>query len=77
VANCLRADNFEKPIETPYWPLVYDLSSDQHEDYNLMVYRMDMTWMYALAGKVVAEYRKSVAEYPNIKPGEEFTGYRK
>jgi hypothetical protein len=25
----------------------------------------------------VGEYQKSVAQYPNIKPGEEFAGYKK
>ena len=25
---------------------------------------------------VVYEYEKSFGQYPNIKPGEEFTGYR-
>jgi hypothetical protein len=33
--------------------------------------------MLGAALKFVAEYQKSVAEYPNIKPGEDFTGYRK
>jgi hypothetical protein len=28
-----------------------------------------------VAVKFVADYRKSVAEYPNIKTGEEFEGY--
>lgn len=69
------ADSFETPIETPYWPRVYDLTSDPHEDYNLMVYKMDMTWMLGAALKFVAEYQKSVGEYHNIKPGEDFTGY--
>jgi arylsulfatase A-like enzyme len=69
------ANSFETPIETPYWPRVYDLTSDPHEDYNLMVYKMDMTWMLGAALKFVAEYQKSVAEYPNIKPGEDFKGY--
>ena len=70
------ADSFESPIETPYWPRVYDLSSDPHEDYNIMVYKMDMTWMLGHALKPVADYQKSVAEYPNIKPGEDFKGYK-
>jgi arylsulfatase len=69
------AESFETPIETPYWPRVYDLSSDPHEDHNLMVYKLDMTWMLGAALKFVGEYQKSLAEYPNIKPGEEFTGY--
>jgi arylsulfatase len=69
------ADSFETPIEKPYWPRVYDLSSDPHEDYNLMVYKMDMAWMIGPAGKVLADFQNTVAVYPNIKPGEEFTGY--
>jgi arylsulfatase len=71
------ADSFEKPIVTPYFPLVYDLSSDPHEDYNLIVYKLDMTWMLGIAGKIVAEYEKSVVEFPNIKTGEDFQGYKK
>ncbi len=70
------ADSFETPIEKPYWPRVYDLTSDPHEDFNLMVYRMDMLWMLGPAGKVVADYQKSLTEYPNIKPGQEFEGYK-
>jgi arylsulfatase len=58
------ADSFEKPIEKPYWLLVYDLTSDPHEDYNIMVHKMDMTWMLGPAGKVVTDYEKSVAEFP-------------
>jgi arylsulfatase len=54
---------------------VYDLTSDPHEDYNLMVYRLDMTWMLGAALKFVGEYHTSLAEYPNIKPGEDFKGY--
>ena len=71
------AESFETPIVTPYWPRVYDLTSDPHEDYNIMVYKMDMTWMLGAALKSVAEYQKSVAAFPNIKPGEEFKGYKK
>jgi hypothetical protein len=26
--------------------------------------------------RYVAQYEKSLAQYPNIKPGEEFTGYK-
>lgn len=70
------ADSFETPIEKPYWPRVYDLTSDPHEDYNLMVYKLDMLWMLGPAGQVVADYQKSVAEYPNIKPGQDFNGYK-
>jgi len=27
--------------------------------------------------KVIIEYERSIREYPNIKVGEDFTGYRK
>jgi len=37
--------------------------------------KMDVGWMMTLAGRYVTDYRRSVARYPNIKPGEEFTGY--
>jgi hypothetical protein len=37
--------------------------------------KMDMGWMLGVALKFVADYQKSVAQYPNIKTGEEFTGY--
>jgi hypothetical protein len=36
---------------------------------------MDMGWMFGVIWKFVVEYEKSVAQYPNIKPGEEFQGY--
>lgn len=71
------ADSFEKPIEKPYFPLVYDLTSDPHEDYNLFVHKLDMSWMIQLATKPVIDYQKSLTDYPNIKPGEEFKGYTK
>jgi len=71
------AESFEKPIVTPYFPLFYDLTSDPHEEFNLFVHKLDMSWMLGPVLKVLADYKKSVAEYPNIKPGEEFTGYPK
>jgi arylsulfatase A-like enzyme len=69
------AESFETPIETPYWPRVYDLTSDPHEDHNLMVYKLDMTWMLGATLKFVGAYQSSLAAFPNIKPGEDFNGY--
>ena len=34
-----------------------------------------MGWEVAVVLPAVAEYEKSIAEYPNIKPGAEFDGY--
>lgn len=56
-------------------PMFFDLSSDPHEDYNLWTTTMTMGWVYGPIGEIIAGYEKSVQEYPNIKPGEEFKGY--
>jgi arylsulfatase len=67
----------EEPIVTPQVPMIYDLGSDPGENNNLFSDRMDVGWMYFLILPYVAEYEKSIAQYPNIKPGEEFEGYPK
>jgi arylsulfatase len=62
---------------TPPLPMFFDLSSDPHEDYNLWTTTMTMGWVYGPVGEVIALYEKSVREYPNIKPGDEFKGYER
>jgi hypothetical protein len=36
---------------------------------------MVIGWMMEIVYPFIAEYQRSVAKYPNIKPGEEFTWY--
>jgi hypothetical protein len=36
-----------------------------------------MGWMFGVVFRTIGAYEKSLAQYPNIKPGEEFTGYKK
>lgn len=62
---------------TPQFPMLYDLSSDPHEDNNLFYTDMTCGWMGAPVFKLVGEYERSVKQYPNIKVGEDFTGYKK
>ena len=62
-------------IVTPQWPMLFDLASDPGELYNVLATKMDMGWMLGVALKFIADYQKSIAEYPNIKTGEEFNGY--
>ena len=57
--------------------MMYDLSSDPHEDSNLMYTDLTQAWILAPNFRIIAEYERSLQEYPNIKPGEEFTGYKK
>ena len=40
-----------------------------------MADKMDMGWMLGAVLKFVADYQESVAQYPNIKTGEEFEAY--
>ena len=65
----------EQPIVTPQLPMVYDLQSDPGEQVNLLSYKLDMGWMYAPALHHIAEFQKSVEQYPNIAPGADFDGY--
>jgi arylsulfatase len=59
----------------PQFPMFYDLSSDPHEDNNLFYTDLTNGWMLAPVLKIIQDYQRSVAEYPNIKVGEDFKGY--
>lgn len=62
-------------FETPPLPLIFDLSSDPHEDFNLWSATLTMAWVLLPMLEIEKAYAKSVEEYPNIQPGEEFNGY--
>jgi arylsulfatase A-like enzyme len=66
----------EQPYVKPQLPMCYDLSSDPHEDNNLMYSDLTNGWMLAPAFRIIGEYERSVKEYPNIKVGEDFKGYK-
>jgi arylsulfatase A-like enzyme len=61
----------------PQFPMMYDLSSDPHEDNNLFYTDLTNGALMAPALKAIFEYERSVKEYPNIKVGEDFKGYKK
>jgi hypothetical protein len=61
----------------PQLPMIYDLSSDPHEDSNLWWTDLTQGWIFGPVLKVIIEYERSVKQYPNIKVGEDFKGYRK
>jgi arylsulfatase A-like enzyme len=68
-------EGIDQPIVEPQFPMFFDLGSDPGERYNLFDHKLDMAWMFGLALAYIAEYKKSIAEYPNILPGQEFDGY--
>jgi arylsulfatase len=70
------SEGFDKPILKPQFPLVFDLGSDPAERNNLFNDKMDIGWEMGIVLPPVFQYVKSFAQYPNIKPGEEFTGYK-
>ena len=45
------------------------------ERYNLFQFKPDMGWIFGVAFSSIAQFEKTVAQYPNIEPGEEFDGY--
>jgi arylsulfatase A-like enzyme len=72
-----HAEGIDQPILEPQFPMFFDLGSDPGERYNLFKMKLDMGWMYGVVYPAIAEYKKSVAEYPNIQPGMDFNGYPK
>ena len=61
----------------PQLPMMFDLSSDPHEDSNLWWSDLTNGALLAPVVKLIIEYEGSVKKYPNIKVGEDFKGYRK
>jgi arylsulfatase A-like enzyme len=59
------------------FPMVYDLSSDPHEDNNLTYTDLTNGWILGVDFKIIGEYQQSIQKYPNIKVGEDFKGYSK
>ena len=70
------APAIQSPYVKPQLPMVYDLSSDPHENYNVNWTDMTVGWMLAPCLKVIGEFEKSVKEYPNIEMGADFDGYK-
>ncbi|NEX91892.1 arylsulfatase [Caulobacter sp. 17J65-9] len=67
----------ESPYLRPAFPLMYNLSSDPHEDNNLFYTDFTTAWVLAPNLQIIEGYEHSVKQYPNIKVGEDFTGYNK
>jgi arylsulfatase A-like enzyme len=72
-----HCDGIETPVVQPVFPMIFDLQSDPQERYNLSNYRFDGMWMAQPLFTPLAEYEKSIAAMPNIKPGtdDDFKGY--
>ncbi len=69
------AETFDGPIMKPQFPMAFDLIDDPGEQINLTSQRMDMMWMFGPPIQRLLALQKSFVQYPNIEPGQEFSGY--
>lgn len=69
------AESTSGPIIKPQWPLVFDLIEDPTEEFDLIQKRLDITWVFEPIAARLAALQASMAEYPNVKTGEDFPGY--
>jgi arylsulfatase A-like enzyme len=70
------AETTTGPFIRPQVPMVFDLIEDPKEESDLVIMRMDCAWVIAPTVQRIGSFMKSTAKYPNIKPGEEFEGYK-
>lgn len=58
------------------FPQVFDIKEDPKESFELWGNEGYVhAWVMGPVTKILAEVQVSMQEYPNIKPGQEFTGY--
>jgi len=69
------AESTSGPIIKPQWPLIFDLVDDPTEEWDLIEQRLEGAWAVGPVAARLGELQQSMARYPNIAPGEEFTGY--
>ena len=59
------------------FPQVYDIKNDPAEMYELWSNEgYAHAWVMEPVMKIIGELKGSMVKYPNIKPGEEFAGYK-
>ncbi len=64
-------------VQTYTFPQFFDIKEDVKESYEL--WGNDgyaHAWVMGPVSKILGDLGKSMAEYPNIKPGQDFEGYR-
>jgi len=71
-----KSDSINHPITSVQMPIVHDLLNDPGERWNLWEQTMDMGWVLEPVLKEIAQFRRTVAQHPNVKTGEDFKGYR-
>ena len=63
--------------QTYTFPLVFDIKEDPKESYELWGNEgYAHAWVMGPVTKILAELTASMQKYPNIKPGQDFYGYK-
>jgi arylsulfatase len=70
------AEKWDGPFIKRQLPMTFDLINDPHEDRNLSDARMDNGWMMKPVMDRIIALHRSMAQYPNVKTGEDFQGYK-
>lgn len=71
------AESTFSPIVEHTFPQVYDIKNDPDEKSELFrAEGYSHLWVTKPVMGILAEIRKSMAKYPNIKPGSDFEGYK-
>ncbi len=71
------AESLWSSVQTPQFPPIYDVTNDPGEVNNLLKFNLFAhSWVYVPMQKILMEKGKSMQKYPNIKPGEDFKGYK-
>lgn len=67
----------DRVVDGYTFPQVYDIKNDPAENYELWGNEgYAHTWIMEPISKILGELQASMVKYPNIKPGEEFEGYK-
>jgi len=70
-------ENLWAPVQSYTFPPVYDVRNDPGEDNELMAHSLfAYSWVYTPMNQILGKLGASIKKYPNIKPGEDFSGYK-
>lgn len=72
-----KSNSINDPITDVQVPIVHNLLNDPGEHWNLWETSLDMGGVLRPATEQIVQFNQSVAKYPNVKTGEEFSGYPK
>lgn len=65
------AEDLFAPVQEFLFPPVYDVANDPGEENNLMKFSLFAhSWVYVPMGQILGELTTSMAEFPNIQPGD-------